>query len=77
MCCDAAGWAVPGALVAGWLAWPGLTDNYKQEVLGLKPASVPTPIAAAASGSKPVFRGTGKYKYVRSEIGAMPTLEED
>lgn len=67
---------MPAAVTAGWLAWPALTDNYKEEVLGLKP-SAPAAVAAAAATDKPVFRAGGKYKYVRSEVGALPTLEED
>lgn len=75
----AAPWGVPAALTAGWLAWPALTPAYKEEVLGIKPAAVPAVAAAAAAtpASAPVFRAGGKYKYVRSEIGAIPTPEEE
>ncbi|RLN02994.1 hypothetical protein BBJ28_00010037 [Nothophytophthora sp. Chile5] len=74
----AAPWTVPTALLAGWMVWPGLTENFKEETLGLK-ASVPTskPVAAPAAPAKELFRGPGKYTFVRSEIGEAPTLEED
>jgi hypothetical protein len=73
----AAPWGVPAALTAGWLAWPALTPAYKEEVLGIKPAAAPAVAAAATPSSTPVFRTGGKYKYVRSEIGAIPTPEEE
>lgn len=47
-------------------------------MLGIKPAALPAVAAAAASpSSTPVFRAGGKYKYVRSEVGAIPTPEEE
>ncbi|TYZ64585.1 hypothetical protein PybrP1_001497 [[Pythium] brassicae (nom. inval.)] len=70
-------WAGPGAILAGWLVWPGLTDNFKEEAFGLKP-SVPAPVAPAArAAANNSFRSGGKYKFVRGEIGERPTLEED
>lgn len=70
-------WAGPGALLVGWLAWPALTDNFKAETFGMKP-SVPAPAAPAArAAANNTFRGGGKYKFVRNEIGERPTLEED
>lgn len=57
-------------MLAGWMVWPGLSENFKQETLGLKAA----PVASAQSGN---FRGGGKYKYVKNEIGERPTLEEE
>uniref|UniRef100_K3WAF0 Uncharacterized protein n=1 Tax=Globisporangium ultimum (strain ATCC 200006 / CBS 805.95 / DAOM BR144) TaxID=431595 RepID=K3WAF0_GLOUD len=68
-------WAGPGAVLAGWMVWPGLTENFKQETLGLKPATPVAVAPAAKSGGN--FRAGGKYKYVKSEIGERPTLEED
>ncbi|RLN89688.1 hypothetical protein BBJ28_00004641 [Nothophytophthora sp. Chile5] len=74
----AAPWTVPTALLAGWMVWPGLTESFKEETFGLK-ASVPAskPVAAPAAPAKELFRGPGKYTFVRSEIGEAPTLEED
>lgn len=70
-------WAGPGAVLAGWLVWPGLTENFKEETFGIKTA-VPAPVAPAArGGATNTFRSGGKYKYVRNEIGERPTLEED
>ncbi|EGZ27227.1 hypothetical protein PHYSODRAFT_284072 [Phytophthora sojae] len=68
-------WGAPGALLVGWMAWPALTPAFKEETLGLKPATLPT--APAAAGGKNVFRAGGKYKFVKGEIGEAPTLEED
>ncbi|KAF1329827.1 hypothetical protein FI667_g5697, partial [Globisporangium splendens] len=64
-----------GAVLAGWMIWPGLTENFKQETLGLKPAAPVAVAPAAKSGGN--FRGDGKYKYVKNEIGERPTLAED
>ncbi|KAI9908113.1 hypothetical protein PsorP6_016684 [Peronosclerospora sorghi] len=66
-------WSVPGSLLVGWMAWPALTPTFKQETLGLKPPQSST----APAGSKSVFRSSGKYKYVKNEIGEPPTLVED
>lgn len=74
-CCRAAPWAGPGAVLAGWMIWPGLTDNFKQEAFGLS-SSAPAAVAAAAPAAS-TFRAGGKYKYVRAEIGERPTLEDD
>ncbi|DBA02268.1 TPA: hypothetical protein N0F65_007678 [Lagenidium giganteum] len=71
------GWTVPGAVIAGWLVWPGLTQSFKEETLGLKPQHAPGSAAAVAAAGPAVFRGNGKYKYVRNEIGERPTLEEE
>ncbi|TMW60183.1 hypothetical protein Poli38472_000225 [Pythium oligandrum] len=72
------GWAVPGALVAGWMVWPGLTESFKEEALGIKATPAPGFAPAAAAPSKgPVFPSSGKYKFVRNEIGERPTLEEE
>ena len=65
-------WAAPASLIVGWLAWPALTPAFKEETFGIKAPAAPGTAAAA-----PVFRGTGKYKYVKSEIGERPSLEED
>ncbi|KAG6964867.1 hypothetical protein JG688_00007513 [Phytophthora aleatoria] len=68
-------WGAPGALLVGWMAWPALTPAFKEETLGLAPATLPS---APVSGSKKdIFRSSGKYKYVKNEIGEAPELEED
>lgn len=54
------------------MAWPALTENFKENTLGLK-WSAPAPFAAKSGGN---FRSGGKYKYVKHEIGERPTLEE-
>ncbi|KAF4323068.1 hypothetical protein BBO99_00003531 [Phytophthora kernoviae] len=69
-------WSVPSALLVGFLAWPALTPTFKEEALGIKPATLPSAPVASAS-KKEIFRAAGKYKYVREEIGEAPTLEED
>ncbi|KAJ0406508.1 hypothetical protein P43SY_001439 [Pythium insidiosum] len=65
------GWGVPAALAAGWMVWPGLTPAFKEETLGIKATPAPGSAAAAASS---VFSASGKYKFVRNEIGERPTL---
>ncbi|TDH69566.1 hypothetical protein CCR75_002883 [Bremia lactucae] len=69
-------WSVPGAILTCWMAWPALTPTFKQETLGLAPATLPVAPAAAAS-KKDVFRSSGKYKFVKNEIGEAPTLVEE
>jgi hypothetical protein len=72
----AAPWGAPAGILVGWFAWPALTPTFKEETLGLKPAVLPSaPVAAAPKAE--IFRGTGKYKYTKGEIGEAPTLEED
>lgn len=73
MCLCAAPWGGPAVVLAGWMVWPGLTDNFKENTLGLK-SSAPVPVAAKGAGN---FRSGGKYKYVKGEIGERPTLEEE
>ncbi|KAE9039932.1 hypothetical protein PR003_g5163 [Phytophthora rubi] len=68
-------WAAPGALLVGWMAWPALSPAFKEETLGLKPATLSA--APASAGGNNLFRAAGKYKYVKGEIGEAPTLEED
>jgi hypothetical protein len=68
-------WVAPAGLAAGWLAWPGLTPAFKEETLGIKQAAAPGTVPAAGAGG-PIFRGNGKYKYVKTEIGERPSLAE-
>lgn len=70
-------WGAPAAVLVGWLAWPALTPAFKEETLGLKAAEVPGAAPAAAAPKDDIFRSGGKYKFVKSEIGERPTLEED
>ncbi|CEG39070.1 uncharacterized protein PHALS_09132 [Plasmopara halstedii] len=68
-------WAVPGSILAGWMAWPALTPAFKEQTLGLKPT--PVSMTLTSGNNKDVFRSSGKYKYVKSEIGEPPVLEEE
>lgn len=68
-------WGVPGSILVGWMAWPALTPTFKEETLGLKPTTVSPPVTS--NSNKDVFRSSGKYKFVKSEIGEPPVLEEE
>jgi hypothetical protein len=52
-----------------------LTPAFKEETLGIKQAAAPGTVPAAGAGG-PIFRGNGKYKYVKTEIGERPSLAE-
>ncbi|KAL3669554.1 hypothetical protein V7S43_004941 [Phytophthora oleae] len=69
-------WGAPGALLVGWMAWPALTPAFKEETLGLAPATLPS-APVSAGPKKDIFRASGKYKFVKGEIGEAPTLDED
>lgn len=62
-------------MLLGWLAWPGLTPAFKEEVFGIK--AIPAPGTEPASSQSNVFRGSGKYRYVREAIGEPPILVEE
>ncbi|ETV80870.1 hypothetical protein H257_06326 [Aphanomyces astaci] len=64
-------WAAPGAVVVGWLAWPALTPEYKEETFGVKAPSA-AGVAPAAGTSN--FRTT---KYVKNEIGERPSVDDE
>ncbi|CAI5708177.1 unnamed protein product [Peronospora destructor] len=66
-------WGAPGALLVGWMAWPALSPAFKEETLGI------TSTSSLVFGSlkQEIFRASGKYKYVKNEIGEAPTLEEE
>ena len=63
-------------MLVGWLAWPGLTPAFKEEAFGIKSTPAPGTEAASAQSSN-IFRGNGKYRYVREAIGEPPTLVEE
>ncbi|ETV97932.1 hypothetical protein H310_09247 [Aphanomyces invadans] len=64
-------WAAPGAVIVGWLAWPALTPEYKEETFGVKPPVAPG-VAPAVGAS-----GFRKFKYVKNEIGERPSLDDE
>ncbi|OQS02376.1 hypothetical protein THRCLA_21434 [Thraustotheca clavata] len=64
-------WAIPAGAALVWCAWPGLTAEFKEETLGIKPT--PAPGSAAEANN---LRPSSKYKYVQNEIGERPSLEE-
>uniref|UniRef100_A0AAV1U4S6 Uncharacterized protein n=1 Tax=Peronospora matthiolae TaxID=2874970 RepID=A0AAV1U4S6_9STRA len=65
-------WGAPAVLFAGWMAWPALSPTFKQETLGLRPPQLPS-----VKSKQELMRSSAKYKYVKTEIGEAPTLEED
>jgi hypothetical protein len=58
-------------LIVAWIGWPALTPEFKQETFGIKP----TPAHGSIEETNN-FRPSGKYKYVKNEIGERPSLEE-
>lgn len=60
--------ALPAGIVAAWMAWPALTDNFKETTFGIKPQTHDAPAAAQATP------GSTKYVYEKLEIGERPSL---
>ena len=59
-------------LLVGWMAWPALSPTFKAETLGLSP-----PQLSSVNSKQELMRSSAKYKYVKTEIGEAPTLEEE
>jgi hypothetical protein len=68
---------VPLSIGGAWFAWPSLTPAFKEEAFGIVTPPAPGSAAATAATGSPNFNPTGKFKYVRGEIGERPTLEEE
>uniref|UniRef100_M4BR94 Uncharacterized protein n=1 Tax=Hyaloperonospora arabidopsidis (strain Emoy2) TaxID=559515 RepID=M4BR94_HYAAE len=54
------------------MAWPALSPTFKAETLGLSP-----PQLSSVNSKQELMRSSAKYKYVKTEIGEAPTLEEE